>query len=343
MASIEKNQPASNSRSKRCSPASLAVACAALFTTACGGEGEAEAGSLTVLLESEDVVSSGLEPGDDVENIRDGWAVQFDKYIVAMGNIDVHLSTDEAVSAEAAEVFVVELTDVPASGLALWNLAGLRAGRWEFNYATPGAGAGSTRHESVAEADYDAMVTNDWTYFVDGVLTMSDGQSCPPAALATPEGAASNGNLSGGNPCYDAPTVRFRFGAAAETSFGPCEVDEVPGFAISANAAQTVAATIHGDHLFFNGFPEGDEGGIMRLAQWLADCDLDLDGTVTQEELRAIAPSALPELDARYQLGGSPITPLEDMYDYVSAQLKTQGHMNGEGECPVDGLAHEDE
>ena len=45
--------------------------------------------------------------------------------------------------------------------------------------------------------------------------------------------------------------------------------------------------------------------------------------------------------DDRYQLGGSPITPLNDMYDYLSAQLKTQGHFQGEGECPVDGVEHD--
>jgi len=28
------------------------------------------------------------------------------------------------------------------------------------------------------------------------------------------------------------------------------------------------------------------------------------------------------------------------MYEYVRAQLKTQGHYQGEGECPVDGVAH---
>jgi hypothetical protein len=77
------------------------------------------------------------------------------------------------------------------------------------------------------------------------------------------------------------------------------------------------------------------------LAQWLADCDLNLDGTVTADELGAIAPSQLPELDDRYQLGGSPITPLDDMYDYVMSQLKTQGHFQGEGECPVDGVGHD--
>jgi hypothetical protein len=312
-----------------------------ILMAGCGGEDEAGSGSLTVLLESEDVIAEGLEAGDGTENIRDGWAVGFDKYIATIGDIDLHLSTDESVAAQAPEVFVVDLTEVPAGGLSLWNLTGLREGRWEFHYASPGAGDGSTRHDSVVQGDYDEMVANDWTYLIDGVLTKTDGQSCPPAALATPGSKTPNGNSSGGNGCYDAPSVRFSFGATAETGFGPCEIDEIPGFALTAGGTQTVAATIHGDHLFFNGFPEGDEGGITRLAQWLADCDLNLDGTVTRDELEAIAPSQLPELDDRYQLGGSPITPLDDMYDYVIGQLKTQGHFQGEGECPVDGVEHD--
>ena len=320
--------------------AAAAIICVGMSVAGCGSEDEAGSGSLTVLLESEDVIIEGLEPGDGTENIRDGWAVGFDKFIATIGDIDVHYSTDESVEAEAGDVFVVDLTKIPAAGLALWTLDGLRAGRWEFNFRTPGAGDGSTRHDSVAQADYDEMVASDWTYLIDGVLTKADGQSCPPAALATPGSKTPNGNMSGGNACYDAPTVRFTFGATAETSFGPCEIDEVPGFAISAGGTQTVAATIHGDHLFFNGFPEGAEGGVTRLAQWLADCDLNLDGTVTRAELEAITPSQLPELDERYQLGGSPITPLNNMYDYVISQLKTQGHFQGEGECPFDGVEH---
>lgn len=319
----------------------IAALCGAMFLYACGDDDPSGSGALTVLLESEDVIIEGLEPGDGVENIRDGWAVAFDRYLVTIGDIDIAFATDESVNAEAEEVFVADLTQVPAAGLPLWNLDGLRSGRWEFHYHTAGAGHGAVRHESVSPEDFAAMVDGDWTYFVDGVIAKDDGQSCPPAALAAPGERTPNGNTSGGNPCYDATSVRFTFGATAETRFGPCEIDGVPGFAIAPNSTQTVTATIHGDHLFFNGFPEGDEGGVMRVAQWLADCDLDLDGTVTQAELEAIAPSALPELDDRFQLGGSPITPLTNMYEYVIGQLKTQGHFQGEGECPWDGVAHD--
>ena len=307
-------------------------------TLGCGGE--AGTGSVTAQLEAEDVIIEGIEPGDGVENIRDGWAVSFDRYIATVGDLDLHLSSNDSVEVEGADVFVVDMTQVPSAGLALWQFDDLRAGRWEFHYATPGAADGAMRHTSVSQADFDEMVENDWTYLVDGTLTNTDGQSCPPAALATPGGATPNGNLSGTNPCYDAPSVRFTVGAAAATTYGPCETDDVPGFAVTSGGTATVSMTLHGDHLFFNGFPEGDEGGVMRLAQWLADCDLNLDGTVTATELQAIAPAQLPELDERFQLGGSLITPLDTMYTYFRAQLKTQGHFQGEGECQPDGMPH---
>lgn len=307
-------------------------------TLGCGGD--AGTGSVTALLEAEDVIVEGLEPGDDIENIRDGWAVSFDRYIATVGDLDLHLSSSDAIEVEGADVFVVDMTQVPSAGLDLWQFDGLRAGRWEFHFATPSAADDATRHTSVSQVDFDELVANDWTYLVEGTLTRSDGESCPPATLANPGGATPNGNLSGTNPCYDAPSVRFVVGAAAETSYGPCEADEVPGFAVTSGGSSTVSMTLHGDHLFFNGFPEGDEGGVMRLAQWLADCDLDLDGTVTAAELQAIAPAQLPELDERFQLGGSPITPLDTMFTYFRAQLKTQGHFQGEGECPVDGVGH---
>lgn len=321
-----------------------AAALAALGTIGCSDSGDGNGGdgngSVTVLLEAEDTIIEGLDPGTEGESIQDGWTVRFSKYLVTVGDIDIALSTDESVEAEAGDVFVVDLTKIPAAGLDLWSLSGLREGRWEFNYSTPGAGDGSTRHETAEQGDYDAMVTNDLTYWIEGTITKDDGQSCPPASLASPGSATAAGMNSGGDPCYEATSISFALGVPAETSFGPCEIDEVPGFAIASGGTQTVAATIHGDHLFFNGFPEGDEGGVMRLAQWVADSDLNLDGTVDQAELEAIDPSVLNEVDDRYQLGGSPVTPLSTMWDFAIGQMKTQGHYQGEGECPVDGVGH---
>jgi hypothetical protein len=316
------------------------VACAILGAATLAGCSDEDngSGSLTVLLEAEDTITEGLAPGMEGESIHDGWQIDFDQYILAIGDVDVHLATDESVAAEAAEVFAVDLTQVSTAGLPLWQLTGLRAGQWQFNFATPGAGDGATAHASVAQADFDEMAAGDHTYLIAGSMTKADGRSCPPAAHAMPPaGAIPNGMNAGGDSCYDAATISFRLLVPAETVFGPCEIDEVEGFAVAADSTTTVAVTIHGDHIFFNGFPEGAEGGVIRLAQWLADCDLNLDGEVSKEELEAIPPADLPEIDDRYQLGGVSI---DEMWDYVIAQLKTQGHFQGEGECPADGQGH---
>jgi hypothetical protein len=317
------------------------VTIASLFLMLAACSDSAGRGDLRVLVEAEDVIIDGLDPGDGAENIRDGWAVRFDQYIVAIGAIDVHLATDQDVEAEADDIFVIDLSAISAAGESLWSLSDLQEGRWEFTYSTLGAGDGATRHATVSADDFSLMAAEDLTYLIRGRIEQAGGKSCPPASLATPpDGAVADGSNAAGDPCYSAPIVTFEIAAEAETRYGPCEVDEVPGFGIAAGRETSVALTIHGDHLFFNGFPEGSEGGVMRLAQWLADCDLDLDGAVTQAELEAISPSDLVELDARYQLGGSPITPLTSMWDYVRAQLKTQGHFQGEGECPIDGVGH---
>jgi hypothetical protein len=292
-------------------------------------------------LEPEDVVIRGLEAGDSPDNIHDGWSVGFDKYLLAIGHIDAHLATDDRVTAEDDAVYAVDLTQLPTAGLELWELTDLRRGRWELFFQQTGADDGAERHESVDEADFAELIDNNYTYLIHGKLSNADGQSCPPAALAEPGDKKSNGEKSGGDLCYDASEIEFEFGVEAPTVFGPCETDGVPGFSIAANGRQTASVTIHGDHLFFNGFPESGEGGVTRLAQWLADCDLNLDGTVTRAELEQIDPAQLPQLDERFQLGGSPISPLTSMYEYVGSQLKTQGHLNGEGECPIDGVEHE--
>src|SRR5262245_8179058 len=100
----------------------------------CGDEDAEGSGTLSVLLEAEDSITGGLDPGDDVENVRDGWQVRYDAFDAAIGDIDVRFSTDPDLRARDEAVFVVDLASVPPSGLPLWEISGLRAGRWDFNY-----------------------------------------------------------------------------------------------------------------------------------------------------------------------------------------------------------------
>lgn len=223
-------------------------------------------GTLSVLLDPEATIIDGVQAGAGVEDIGDGWAVSYDRFIVTVGEIEVELRSDEAVSARSPDVFVVDMTEVPAAGPSLWTLRDLEPGRYDFGYATPKPTSGAERHESVSPDDFGAVTSKGWTYLIDGTLEKADGRSCPPSDLAdAPEGAAPAGTNGGGEPCYGSPHIRFTFGMSADTRFGPCEIDGVPGFAIAGGETETVAATLHGDHLFFkrganpasSGWPSG--------------------------------------------------------------------------------------
>lgn len=319
----------------------LRCACAICASVVVGcSEDTADPGTLVVSVESEETITQGLVAGTGPEDIADGWDVAFDKYLLTLGEIDLHFASDDGVREVAEELFVVDLTQVPESGLPLWTFESIRSGRWEVNYHIAGAGHDAERHSSVSQVDFDRMVADDLTYWVQGALTKNDGRSCPPPALASPAtDAVSAGDNAAGEACYANSRVSFSFGVPAETMFGPCEIDGVPGLSVPSGGTQNLALTIHGDHMFFNGFPTGSEGGISRLAQWLADSDLNVDGEVTQAELESITLDALSEVDDRYQLTGN--LSAGTVWNYLIAQLKTQGHINGEGECPVDGAAHD--
>jgi hypothetical protein len=313
----------------------LSAALGATGLIACGGGDETGAtGELSVLLEAEETVG-GIAAGDGPEDIRDGWSVSFEKYILVVGNINLQLATNPNVRRAASELHAVDLALVPESALPLWQINDLAAERWVFNYELSSAGPAQSvqRHTSVSEADFAELRDNDWTYLIEGQATKSDGRACPPVARATPPTAATSvGMDADGNPCYSQPSVRFRFGVSAATTFNECESDGVVGVAIPDGTTGTAAATIHGDHMFFNGFPEGQEGGVIRLAQWMADSDLNLDGQVGRDELEGLSVADLAVIDERYELTGTE-GEIDDMWDLLVEQLKSQGHMDGEGEC----------
>jgi hypothetical protein len=281
--------------------ASLALACST------------PTGELVVLLEAEDTIIEGLDAGEGEENIVDGWTVRFSKYLVAVG--DVHLErTAGGLEAHDPTVWVVDLATLPPGGVELTRFEALDAVRWDhFEYATPLA-EGAMRHSSVGEQDFQEMVTNDWTYLVEGTIENAGGESCPP-----------------GGTCRAATSIAFRFGVGVATVFGPCDTGEgLPGITVTEGGS-AVTITIHGDHLFFDAFPSGHEV-IERRAQWIADADIDADGTVTAEELAAIDATDLFPTDL-YSFAGAPF-PIASALDFVRSQLATQGHFQGEGECP---------
>lgn len=281
----------------------------------CGGDdGEDLSGDdvLTVALEAEDTITEGLEPGEDLENLVDGWTVTFDNYIVAIGEVTIGRKGGD-LTVEGG--VVVDLTKLPTNGFELARFTGIAAGQWpEFFYEQVHAEDG-TRDDSVSEDDYARMVDEELTYLIRGTATKDD------------------------------ESIDFEFAVPAEVTYGPCESEEgAAGVNVTEMGESAASVVIHGDHIFFNGFPSGAEV-VERRAAWLAAADAltGADGELTTEDLEGISgtdlaglfPTGAPanEGDAQYFLSGSPM-PIETALDFVKGQLVTQGHFNGEGECP---------
>ena len=135
------------------------------------------------------------------------------------------------------------------------------------------------------------MREHGWSMYVEGELTKPDGQSCAPDE---PDDCvpATRSASPGASTRARATTIAARRTA---TSAWPSR----------AGGTTHHAFTIHGDHWFFNGFPQGAEI-VERRAQWVADADLDRDGETTIDELRETrASDAFPS--SEYSLSGSPI------------------------------------
>jgi hypothetical protein len=269
-----------------------------------GGSGD---GNLSVLVEAEESIPDGLQAGDGEEDIRDGFDISYSRYIVTLGNVAMS-QLDGADFQSSAVVVVADLTSLPSTLPELTSFDGIPTGQYtSFGFATPSADADVVNLNAVEEADIDAMIANGWSYIIEGTITqVSDGASKDFLIEA------------------DVPSV-----------YSDCAVEDLePGVNVSSNSS--VDITLHGDHIFFNGFPE-EEGNVVRLAQWLWDIpDVDSDGVLTQADFEAATDIAIlypSPPSGVYELTGGPIVPITNAWDFIRAQLGTQGHIFGEGEC----------
>ncbi len=288
--------------------------CLALLS-ACG---VGDTGRVQVFVEPEDSIPDGLEPGTDDENIRDGWTVSYQKYLIAIGNFRASRSGG-GTSLRAPEVHVVDLLNVPAGGLVIATFDDVPARRFDqVGFDLPNSTPAALRADGTSPADYDFMVAGGYSIYVEGSMTKPDGQSCLPS---DPE------------DCVAASTVTFRWGLRAGTSFDSCAPSEgAAGFAVPSGGTTQIKPTIHGDHWFFTNVTQGAEI-TARRAQWIADCDLDRDHETTLAELASV-PVADVFPPPLYNLSGS-IIPLITARDFLETQVRTLGDFQGDGECPV--------
>lgn len=296
----------------------LVAACIALVP-ACGGDDDdsADTGTAQIFVEAEETIPEGLTPGDGEENIKDGWTVTYDKFLIAFTGFHAGRSAAPDDVLEQDGAVVLDLTGLPTSGFVLAEFPSASATRYdEVSYDTPVVTSTTTRDPSADEADVQAMIDNGWSQLLAGTLTKDDGESCLPTDPTD---------------CAPATSIHFEWGLTAPTSYEGCGPEEGDlGFAVPTGGTAQVNLTIHGDHLWFNNFPEGVEV-TDRLVQWAANCDLDRDGEVTVDELEQTqAGDVFPA--TTYSLAGAPY-PVETALDFVRSQQSTIGHLQGEGEC----------
>ena len=293
-----------------------AIALCLMMTAGCGST--ADVGALQVFTVPEDSIPLGLEPGDGDENIADGWAVTYDRFLVTIGNVRAARSDASETLADPA-VHVLDLRHGPADGYIIAEFADVSAVRWDrFGFDLQNAKAGVRGLAPTTDADVTFMIGGGYSIYFEGSITQADGQSCPP----------------GGGTCVAAPEIRFAWGLEAGTSFDDCATEDgIPGFAVPSGGTVQVKPTIHGDHWFFSSLTAGAEI-TKRYAQYIADADLDHDGETTLDELRMVKESEVFP-PPKYNLSGALGAPVATAFDYVLAQTRTLGDYQGDGECPT--------
>jgi hypothetical protein len=287
------------------------------LTLACNGA--AGSGRVQIFVEAEETIPEGLSPGTGDEQIVDGWSVEYTHFTVAIGNFRAGRSSDASAALRDDTVWIVDMLALPQGGVVLTEFDAVDAVRWDrFGFDLPNAAAGADT-SLAAEGIAAEMIAGGLSLLVEGTLRKPDGQSCLP---------------SDPSDCVPAPEVGFRFELSAGTSFDDCAPEDGDaGFAVPQGGAVQVKPTIHGDHWFFTNITQGAEI-TERRAQWIADSDLDRDGTTTLNELKVIPAAQVFKPELGYNVSGA-LLPINTAYDYLVAQARTLGDFQGGGECPT--------
>ena len=300
------------------SPASLPFALAALVAGCVNPSAPGATGSAQLFLEPEATIPGGVAAGPGDEAIQDGWTVRYARFLIAFGNFRAARSGSSDRIGDPS-IQVVDLRNLQGGGLVVASFDRIAAARWDrVGFDLPNAGAAAKAAKGTAQADLDLLVKNGWSLYFEGEMTNDQGKSCRPE-LPT--------------DCVAAKKISFKWGLAAGTSFDDCAPPMGDaGFAVPAGGTVQIKPTIHGDHWFFANVSQGAEV-TRRLAQWVANADLDRNGETTLAELKQTRASDLFK-PPTYNLSGA-LLPIVTGHDFLEAQARTLGDFQGSGECPT--------
>ncbi len=276
------------------------LAILASLTAACNDDVADEAGSGTAqfTVYGEDFIEEGI-PAEEVE---DGWAITFDRFLIVLGPITVADST----AGEGAVLASRILFDMTAPGPHDVGTTGaLEARAWdEVGFDIAPFGDDTEVDASASDEDAEWMEENGYAVYVEGSATRED------------------------------VTKTFHWGFTGATEYRECvEVDEAgedvrPGILVTNGGVTDVQITIHGDHFFYDDLTAAN--AVLRFdALALADDLGDADQEITREELDAVQ---LVDVDTGTYGTGS-ASDVNTLGDFVTALTTTLGHYQGEGHC----------
>jgi hypothetical protein len=260
---------------------------AVIFGLLASGCGAAE-GEVSVAVWGEERVSAGYEGTE-----TDGWTIRFSSWITSVGEVALLDPQSGDSVAEDPQVWAVELVG-RAEPVSL-HAVETPEGRWDvrFSLAPPGA---------------------TWV-----------GPDTDPAPVAN---MAQRGAVHrvAGTAVREGLEKRFDwyFDGAVTANLCRNGVDDTVGLSVSPGGTSDLQVTLHADHLLWDQL--GTEEANLRF-QALADADLNADGEVDEEELRARSTQ-----DAGYETSG---LDLPDLWSYLRFSLAQSVHLNGDGLCQI--------
>jgi hypothetical protein len=123
----------------------------------------------------------------------------------------------------------------------------------------------------------------------------------------------------------DGSEIQFSWGFTSNTLYNECHATGLVG----SDDSQPTQLTIHGDHLFYESLVDSQAG--LRF-QVIANADTNSDSIITKQELEDFSGLEFTSLD-NYDVPAD--SNIDNLWDYLSAQVTTIGHIDGEGHCNI--------
>ncbi len=246
----------------------------------------------------------------------DGWSLEFTKYVVVVGDIELSEPGSGAVRASYSGPVALDLKKDQGATQEVATLTDVPAKRLDVAFSFLRATA-ATENRNVDSADFELMVSQGWSYLIEGVASR------------------------------DGSEVAFYFGLTLPTRYQDCVngKDQTRGLAVEANKTIGVLIYAHAVHLFWDTLASGDEDlRFDAFAAVAGDDDLVTNDELAQQDLTDLQDAdgnPLRDNDGHrvfYNDGGMLPPDSLTLETFVNYAARAGVHFNGVGLCLTERL-----